>query len=120
MYKKQFLVFGKLWLLLLLFCQPIEAKVRCGIEQRQNLETASLFKTENLLHEDMLQTQAMSLRVASEHSVKAFSFGYATLPYSEKGYPVYLEFSGTAIVFIQDENRCESVSCLLFPYHFFW
>lgn len=119
MLAKRFLAWGKVWVLLLLFSNLVVAKSAVVIAPNTSKEV-SLFKAGHSFAKDLLQPQALSTAgIASEHAAKPMPFGYAALAYDENTRLV-LGFVGTTTVVLQDTNRCESVSRLLFPFHIFW
>lgn len=116
---KQFLALRKLWLLLLLLSNIAVAHTSMVIEPCQESKTVTLFEAETSLHKEGLQPQIPSFRIISEHHAKPISFGYPELFYDADCHFV-TKSVGLIQVFLQDVNRCESVSPFLFPYHFFW
>lgn len=81
--------------------------------------TLSLNEARHTFHKNMLQPQTLHVTIANEHPVKSISLGYAVLFLQEQTvFAVKARSKTTAI--LQDENRCESVSKLLFPFHNFW
>lgn len=74
---------------------------------------------------DFLKTSAL---VNQETSIHSLSNPRADLPVYAKWFESYynISFSGfstckaTAAFLKQDINRCQNVSILLFPFHFFW
>ncbi len=116
---KKILILGKVWLLLLLFSNILAAKPVLDTEIKSTQEV-SLFKAGHSFTKDILQPQGLSTaRLASEQVAKPMPFGYAVLQYDEITRLV-LGYVGTTTTVLQDTNRCESVSRLLFPFHFFW
>lgn len=115
---KQFIVLGKLWVLLLLGNGPF-ANTVMSFDKAQQSKAVTLFEAEDTLHKEGLQPQIPSVRIISEHQAKPISFGYPELAY-EVNIGLALGFTGPTQVLLQDANRCESVSRFLFPYHFFW
>lgn len=115
---KQFIVLGKL-LVLLLFSNGAFANTLMPFEGSQDSKAVMLYQTGDTLHKDGLQPQVPSGRILSEHQAKPFSLGYPVFEYDESTRLV-LGYVGPTVVFLQDANRCESVSRFLFPYHFFW
>ncbi len=116
---KQFLAFGKLYLLLLLLSNPVAAKTVMANNDVQNSKSVSFFNAEDVFHKDGLQPQVPSVRIISEHHAKPISFGYTAFSYDDS-VRLVLGYVGPTQVLLQDANRCESVSRFLFPYHFFW
>jgi hypothetical protein len=102
----------------LLISSSVSAKSFIANEfQDKGKET--LHKADHSFHKNMLQTQVMHVSALPEHSAKPLAVAYSTLCYSEIT-NLSLQPTGQANVFIQDLNRCESVSRLLFPFHYFW
>ena len=118
MLAKQFIVLGKLWVLLL-FGNLALANMVLPIDKVQQCKTVTLFETEDSIHKEGLQPQIPSVRILTEHQSKPISFGYPELIY-EVNVDLVKGFTGLTQVLIQDANRCESVSRFLFSYHFFW
>ncbi|TBX69140.1 hypothetical protein EZL74_07105 [Flavobacterium silvisoli] len=116
---KKILLLGIVWLLLLLFSNLTVANTAMVIAPKGSKEV-SLFKAGHSFTKDLLQPQGLSTaRLTSEQVAKPMPFGYTVLQYDEITRLV-LGFLGTTTAVLQDTNRCESVSRLLFPYHFFW
>jgi len=116
---KPLLAFGKLWLLLLLLSNPVAAKTIMADDSAQDAKTVTLLKADEVIHKDGLQPQVPSVRIISEHHAKPINFGYAALSDDDSA-SLVLGYVGSTQVLLQDANRCESVSRLIFPYHFFW
>lgn len=115
---KQFIVLGKLWVLLL-FGNGAFANIVLPCNDISVSIAVAVFETEDSLHKEGLQPQIPSIRIISEHQAKPVVFGYFALSY-ETNVSLVLGYSGPTQVLLQDANRCESVSRFLFPHHFFW
>jgi hypothetical protein len=116
---KRLLALGKIWVLLLLFSTMAVAKTAMMVAPETSKEV-SLFKAGHSFTKDLLQPQALSTAgVTTEHAAKPMPFGYAVLEYAEST-RLGLGYVGTTTTVLQDANRCESVSRLLFPFHIFW
>jgi len=109
----------KFWILLLLFSTGAIAKSAVGVTHSQAVKTLSLTKAQHRLSKDLLQPQSGTSRLLTEHSDTPVVSGYAVLS-SNNGKYLLLGYVGTTVALLQDTNRCESVSRLLFPYHIFW
>jgi len=119
MLAKRFLALGKIGVLLLLFSNLAVANSAMVITP-ETAKEVSLFKAGHSFTKDLLQPQGLSTAGAtSEHAAKPMPFGFAVLEYAASTRLV-LGYVGTTTVILQDANRCESVSRLLFPYHIFW
>ena len=119
MSKKQYVTFSKLLLLLLLVSVSVAAKTAVPQKQLPKTDTTSLTKTTHSLHHNMLQPQVVHVSVTSEQPVKPVLSDYVAWFYGNSivltGQP-----KAQTRVFLQDADRCESVSRLLFPFHSFW
>lgn len=115
---KQYIVLGKLWVLLLLSNGAFAYNV-LPFDPVPCSKAVSVFETEDTLHKEGLQPQIPSVRIISEHQAKPIVLGYNAI-YYEVRVGLALGYAGTTQVLLQDANRCESVSRFLFPYHFFW
>ncbi|WP_284652415.1 hypothetical protein [Flavobacterium terrisoli] len=115
---KQFIVLGKLWVLLL-FGNSAFANTVMPFGEQQESKAVTLYKAVETLHKDGLQPQVPSVRIISEQQAKSFSLGYPVIGLYEsvRLVPGYV---GPTVVLLQDADRCKSVSRFLFPYHFFW
>jgi hypothetical protein len=119
MLAKRFLALGKIGVLLLLFSNLVVAKSAMVVAPQDSKEV-SLFNAGHSFTKDLLQPQGVSTAgVASEQAAKPMPFGYAALAYDES-IRLVLGYVGTTTEVLQDANRCESVSRLLFPFHIFW
>ncbi len=118
MFAKRFIVFGKMLALLLLSSSSVSAK-SFSANEFQDKGTVTLNKAEHSFHKNMLQPQVMHVSALPEHSAKPLPFAFSALFCSES-INLSSQPTGQANVFIQDVNRCESVSRLLFPFHNFW
>lgn len=105
--------------LLLLISYSVVAKTAVTTNEFQDKETLTLNKAQHSFHKNMLQTQVMHVSIASEHLVKPSNSGYVALLFNDKA-SLLLQTSRQKNTFLQDVNRCESVSKLLFPFHDFW
>lgn len=115
---KKFIGFGKLLALLLLISCSVSAKTFTANEI-QKKGTVTLNKAEDSIHKNMLQPQTAYVSISNEHLAKPMSFGYVALFFNE-GAVSTLNPIGKTATFLQDADRCESVSRLLFPFHNFW
>jgi hypothetical protein len=115
---KKFLAFGTLLALLLLTGFSVIAKT-VGNTEFQEQQTKNLNKTAHTFHKNMLQPQVVHITIMPEHSVKPVNPGFGVFFYSDTTL-LLLQPTPQVNVILQDENRCESVSHFLFPYHFFW
>ena len=114
---KKFIVFGKMLALLLLISGSVSAKAAVTTMDFQN--PASLNKAGYELHKNMLQPQFVHITASTEHSAKPTLFGYAAALFNENARTAARP-TLTPSLFLQDADRCETVSRLLFPYHIFW
>lgn len=116
---RKFITFGKLLALLLLISNIAVAKPTIAKNGLPEKGALSLNKTEQAFHKNMLQPQVVHFSTGSEDSVKPITPGYATLFFD--GTASFLQqAAGQANQILQDADRCESVSKLLFPFHYFW
>ncbi|UPT71902.1 MAG: hypothetical protein M0D53_06260 [Flavobacterium sp. JAD_PAG50586_2] len=115
----RFISFGKLLALLLLISYSVAAKVSIATNEFQDTRKAIVDKAENFFHKNMLQPQVVHVGMTPEHSVKTVHSGYFGLLFSD-GSPLVLKPFGQTQTILQDMDRCESVSRLLFPFHYFW
>ncbi|MGC4041156.1 MAG: hypothetical protein QM710_10315 [Flavobacterium sp.] len=116
---KKFISFGQLLALLLLFGFTAAAKPAVAKNEFHEKGALSLNKIENSFHKNMLQPQVVHVNMVTEDSVKPISSGYAVLFFYENT-ALSLPLTGQTNQTLQDCNRCESVSKLLFPFHYFW
>ncbi|WP_136151309.1 hypothetical protein [Flavobacterium sangjuense] len=105
--------------LLLLFSFSVTARTVITVNESSDNRKETFHKADHSLHKNMLQPQVMQITVLPEHSAKPLPFAYSALCCSES-INLSLQPTRQANVFIQDVNRCESVSRLLFPFHYFW
>ena len=115
---KPYIALAKLWLLLLLVSNTAVAGNTASTQDLAS-KPVTIFDASETLHKNMLQPQAMSLRVLSEHTIKPISFGDFVFPATPISATTY-QFTKPTVAFSQDADRCESVSRLLFPFHVFW
>ncbi|MCF6131677.1 hypothetical protein [Flavobacterium wongokense] len=115
---KKFMMFGKLLTLVLLISSSVSAKsfIANGF---QDEGTVTINNAGQSFHKNMLQPQLVHVNVTTEHTVKPISLGYTALLFNEKT-SLTLKPSGPTSLILQDVDRCESVSKLLFPFHYFW
>lgn len=104
--------------LLLLISSSVSAKSFIAHDFQDN-QTENLNKAAHSFHENMLQPQVVHVSITSEHSGKPVHTALNDLFYSESNHLVLQPLGQTNVV-LQDANRCESVSKLLFPFHVFW
>lgn len=116
---RKFIAFGKLLALLLLFSSTAVAKPLATKKDFHEKGTLALNKAEQAFHKNMLQPQVVHVSTASEDSVKPITPGYAALLFHENAV-LLQQTTGQANEILQDADRCESVSKLLFPFHYFW
>lgn len=116
---KRFISFGKLLALLLLIGYSVAAKASIATNEFQDTRKVIVDKAENSFHKNMLQPQVVHVSMTPEHSVKTVHSGYFGLLFSESN-PLLLKPFGQTQTILQDMDRCESVSRLLFPFHYFW
>ena len=115
---KKFILFGKMLALLLLINSTVSAKSFIANEF-QDKGNVTLNKSEHSFHKNMLQPQVVHVSITSEPSVKPINSGFVALLFNEKT-SLVLKPNEQANVILQDADRCESVSRLLFPFHIFW
>lgn len=116
---KKFLAFGKILALLLLISYSVIAKPTVIPNGLQDQGTVSFNKAEQSFHKNMLQPQVVHVSMMPEHSVKPINTAYGDLFYCDSTCLLLQPTTQTHLI-LQDANRCESVSRLLFPFHFFW
>jgi hypothetical protein len=119
MLTKKFLTFIWLLTLLLLSGYPVAANSAWNTNEFQGQPYESLNKNESGFHKNMLQPQVVHVNAAQEHLVKLVNPVVCTLCFSNNDLLLLQPPTQTKII-LQDVDRCESVSKLLFPYHFFW
>lgn len=117
--KQQLFCFKLLFLLLCFNASSVKAGTFATNNQSTSERTLTLNKEESAFHKNMLQPQVVHVSAMPEHIVKSVNSGFAVLFYSERKH-LLLQPNGQTNVFLQDANRCESVSRLLFPFHYFW
>lgn len=115
---KKFIAFGKVLTFLLLLSSSVSAKALAAYELPQNGALA-INKAEHSFHKNMLEPQTVHVSITNEHLAKPTSLGYVTLLSNGSSLST-LKPIGKATAFLQDADRCESVSRLLFPFHNFW
>lgn len=115
---KKFIGFGTLLALLLLISGSVSAKSFAANEMQEK-GTFTLNQAEDSIHKNMLQPQTVSVGISSEHLAKPIPLGYAALLFNENSFSTVKPI-GKTTTFLQDADRCESVSRLLFPFHIFW
>lgn len=114
---KKLILLAKILLLFLLTSNPAAAKT--AIHNNDVSGKEALCKSGHSFHQNMLQPQTVHFSIANEHQLKPVSLGYAALFLQEQlSFAVNPRSKTTTI--LQDTNRCESVSRLLFPFHNFW
>lgn len=116
---KKFIVFGKMLTLLLLISYSVSAGTTSATNHLQDNPIENLNKAEHSFHKNMLQPQVVHVSMLPEHSVKPVQAAYSDLFYSESNSLLLQPTEQTNLV-LQDADRCESVSRLLFPFHSFW
>lgn len=125
MHLRKFISFGKLLALLLLISYTAVAKPTVSKNELPEKGALNLSKTEHChaepveAHKNMLQPQVVHLSTGSEDSVKPITSAYVALPFYGTA-SFSLQATGQANQILQDADRCESVSKLLFPFHYFW
>ena len=119
MFTKKPLTFGKILALLLLISFSVVSKAAVTTNEFQNQRKVSVSATDYSFHKNMLQPQVVHVSMVLEHSAKPLQSGAAVLFYSDI-ISLPLQPLGQIQVSLQDVNRCESVSKLLFPFHYFW
>lgn len=113
------ILFGKLLVLLFLMGNMAAAKPTSAKNGFSAKGSLSLNKTGEALHKNMLQPRAVHVGTTAENTVKPINHGFAAFSFNESTFLI-LQPSGRAKEILQDANRCESVSKLLFPFHYFW
>ncbi len=119
MLTRKFLTFSKIFTLLLLISGSMAAKSVRTVNEFQQQPKESLNKTESGLHTNMLQPHVIHVNAIPEHLLKQVHSGFGILFFSDTNLLLLQPLLPTKVI-LQDVNRCESVSQLLFPYHFFW
>lgn len=116
---RKFIALGKLLSLLLFVSYSVAAKVPIAVNELQDAGKLTFEKTEHSFHENMLQPKVAHVGMTSEHSIKTVNSSYLGLLFSDSITLQLLSVGQTQII-LQDVDRCESVSRLLFPFHYFW
>lgn len=117
---KRFITFGKLLTLLLFISYSVDGKTPVTITYESQVpRQVTVDKVEHSFHKNMLQPQVVHVSMMPEHSLKTVHSGCVGLLYSESITLQLLPVGQTQTI-LQDVNRCESVSRLLFPFHNFW
>ena len=119
MLSRKFIGFGKLFVLLLLISFSASAGTTITVTESHDKQTGMVDKAGHSFHKNMLQPQAAHVSMVPEQSVKPILNSYSAFFYTGSTC-LPLHPTGQAKLFIQDEDRCESVSRLLFPFHSFW
>jgi hypothetical protein len=119
MITRKFITFAKVLTLLLLVSFSVGAKTTVVVNETTEKGNLSLNKASHSYHQNMLQPQVVHVSITSEHSVKPISIGYAAFLFSERP-ALIIHPVGQSKELLQDTDRCESVSRLLFPFHYFW
>lgn len=116
---QKFLAFGKMLTLLMLISYSVTAKSVGYTAEFQKNRALTLSKPADSFHKNMLQPQVVHVTMMMEHLGKVV---HPIVGILFTGYDTDLLSlpSAQTHVLLQDANRCESVSPLLFPYHFFW
>lgn len=115
---RKFLAFGKVLVLLLLISCSVHAKAAIDTKfSTKEIETFN--KAESSLHKNMLQTQVVHVTVMHEQPSKPVKGVSGDFPFCDNTY-LLLQLPGQTNIVLQDADRCESVSRLLFPFHNFW
>lgn len=115
----KFLSFGKLLSLLLLISCSVSANTALPTKGFNQQEKISFNKVEDAIHKNMLQPQVVHVNITVEHTVKPVNPSCAALFLIEKS-SLEVSPNGQTTTTLQDADRCESVSRLLFPFHIFW
>lgn len=116
---KRFITFGKLLALLLFISYSVAAKASVFTNEFQDTRKVIVDKAEHYFHKNMLQPQVVHVSMMPEHSLKTVHSGYLGLLFNDS-ITSLLQPVGQTQTILQDVNRCESVSRLLFPFHNFW
>lgn len=116
---KRFLSFGKLLALLLFISYSVAAKASIATDEFQDTRKVVVDKAGDTFHKNMLQPQVVHVGMTPEHSLKTVHSGYLGLLFSDS-ITLQLSVVGQTQSILQDVDRCESVSRLLFPFHYFW
>lgn len=116
---KRFITLGKLLALLLFISYSVSGKVSIATNEFQDTRKVTVDKSEHSFHKNMLQPQVVHVSIMPEHSLKTVQSSYLALLLNDS---ITLQFEpvGQTQSILQDVNRCESVSRLLFPFHCFW
>ncbi len=116
---RKFITFSKILALLLLISTSANAKSTVAKNEFNPKKALNFNKDEQAFHRNMLQPQTAHISVGTEDSVKPINSGYFALLLSENVSSA-TQYIGHTNEILQDANRCESVSKLLFPFHYFW
>lgn len=116
---KKFFTFGKIVALLLLISYSVAAKPILNVTEFQKQGKTAFNKVENAAHKNMLQPQVVHVTMMPEHTVNPANPSYFASTFTEES-SSELSSNGQTTIILQDANRCESVSRLLFPFHIFW
>lgn len=119
MLSRKLIGFGKLFALLLLFSFSASAGTPIDVSQSHNKRTVTLDKAAHSFHNNMLQPQVAHVNSMPEQSVKPILSSYSAFFDTGSTY-LPVQPTGRAKLFVQDADRCEGVSRLLFPFHTFW
>ncbi len=119
MLSRKFIGFGKLFALLLLVSFSASAGTTITVAESHNKRAVMLDKEGFSFHKNMLQPQVVHVSMMPEQSIKPILIGYNAILYPGSTY-LPVQPIGRVKLFIQDADRCESVSRLLFPFHSFW
>lgn len=119
MLTKKYLSFLQLLTLLLLTTYSVAGTSMGTTALVQRPSTENLNDSESDFHRNMLQQQVVHLTAQPEQGGKLLHSGFGILPVSSTHFSA-VQPTTSATTILQDVNRCESVSRLLFPYHFFW
>ncbi|WP_162126107.1 hypothetical protein [Flavobacterium phycosphaerae] len=119
MFAKRFIALVKIGVLLLLVSNFAVAKTVGPISDAQETKTVMLVKGKHALTKELLQPQVLTVRTGVEPTAKPMPAGYVAIT-SDDELTLAINAVGTTTILLQDVNRCQSVSLLLFPYHIFW
>jgi hypothetical protein len=106
-------------MLLLLAGYSATAKANHVSNEFQHQHKTTFSNSADSFHKNMLQPQMANVNVTSEHPVKQVNFGDGII-FCDRKFGFLQQPSGQLCFILQDVNRCENVSRLLFPHHFFW
>ena len=119
MLTKRFITFGKVLALLLFVSYSVAAKTSIATNEFQDTQKVTVDKADYSFHKNMLQPQVVHISMMPEHSLKTVHSGFLGL-LSADNITFQLLSIGQTQTILQDVNRCENVSRLLFPSHYFW